>query len=132
MLCVMRWFALILCLMSPSWAVAENYLCIQEKAVGFSPKDGNFQETFFIPDRKYLVSTKKRTLSIFGSAGPPHVEECEVATLFVSCDNERTQFTIQKQNLRFMVYHLDWAYVWEGDTRFASKPIIAIGTCSKF
>ena len=49
----------VVCLLTPSWGLADNYLCIQEKAVGLLPND-NFEETFFKPTTKYVVSTEKR------------------------------------------------------------------------
>ena len=127
---IMRWFALILCLWMPSWGWAENYLCIPEKAVGLLPDD-NFQATFFKPTMKYIVSTEKKTLTLFGR-DVPHVDSCEITTGVVNCDDDLTQFTIHRRNLKFMVYHMDWAYVWADETEFAKAPMIAIGTCTKF
>jgi hypothetical protein len=90
-----RRFALIMCLMLPSWGWADNYLCVAERAVGFAVRGGVFQETFFNMNTKYLMSTEKRTLSFFGGDGP-YVEDCDVATLVVNCDGPNIQFSIQR------------------------------------
>ena len=57
----MRWFAFVLCVILPSWAWADNSLCIADETTGFAKRDGRYQQTDFTPN-KYVVNSETKTM----------------------------------------------------------------------
>ena len=74
----MRLITLIFLLIAPSFVAADNYLCITDKAVGFTKRDGVWDEANFSSGDKLTFSTEKAELSAFG-----------VGTLIRNCDVTR-------------------------------------------
>ena len=123
----MRFIALILILIAPTWAVADNYLCITDKATGFAKQNGKFDIANFSSGQKYIINTKDATLSAFGEG--TIAKKCIVRINHVSCGNETVDFNMHRDKLNFMHFHKTYGYVWEG---LDDTPLIAIGTFSKF
>lgn len=64
MLIIMRWIALIFCLLMPNAGISERlqvnsqYLCIAEKATGFMFRDGEWKSTDFNTEKmKWIVKS---------------------------------------------------------------------------
>ena len=123
----MRLVALILILIVPTWAVADNYLCITEKATGFAKQNGKFDIANFSGGQKYIVNTEDATVSAFGEG--IIAKKCIVEKKYVGCSRENIEFNMHRDKLNFMLYAITYGYVWEG---LDDTPHIAIGTCSKF
>ena len=123
----MRLVALILTLIAPNWAVADNYLCISEKATGFAKQNGKFDVANIASGDKFTFSTEKAELSAFGVG--TLAKKCIVEKKYVACMRENVEFTMNRKNLKFMVYNKSYGYVHEN---LDDTPHIAIGTCSKF
>ena len=119
--------ALILLLIAPSWAGAENYLCISEKSTGLKFFSGSWQTTDFTTGDKYVVDVEALTLSRFGDPNP--LDGCTDGSILFNCASGRDRFTLNKQNLRYMLSFYDLGYVVGVD---GGTPYIEIGTCSSF
>ena len=124
----MRLLAVIIMLIAPSFAWAENYLCITDQATGFSAEDGTHKITQFKSGEKFIFNTENATLSQFGSESPI-ISDCDVREKLVYCSSLIVNFNMHRENLRFMFFLKAYGYVWEKDDE---TPYIAIGTCSKF
>ena len=123
----MRFIALILILIAPTWAVGDNYLCITDKATGFAKKNGKFDIANISSGQKYIFNTEDATLSLFGEG--TLARKCIVEKKYALCSNEIVEFNMHRNKLKFMVYQISYGYVWETTD---DTPQIAIGTCSKF
>ena len=119
--------ALILLLIAPSWAGAENFLCISEKSTGLKFLGGSWQTADFTPGDKYLVNVKDLTLSRFGDPNP--LDGCTNGSILFNCASGSDRFTLNKQNLRYMLSFHELGYVVGLDS---GTPYIEIGTCSSF
>lgn len=126
----MRLVALILILIAPTWAAAEKYICLAEKASGFGYLNGEWIGTKLTANEKYLVSFDERKVSIFGRDTGGH-ENCNFLHFgsIIYCQEGFGTFIMNKKNLRFMSSHPFIDYV-RGNTE--GTPNITIGTCSKF
>ena len=120
---------MILMLITPSLAVAENYLCITEQTTGFSKINGKYEQTHFKSGKKYIVSTEKKTVFEFGQ-DKPILTGCRVIISSLDCAGTLFEFAMHTKYLRFMIYNITYGYVW--DLLVDETPHIAIGTCSKF
>ena len=130
----MRLVALILILIAPTWAVAENYLCISEDASGFIFNDeaNKFEQTAITPRAKYLVSFTEKTVSQFGKEDYIF-DECYFFTIekkkVFFCNEPFGEFQMGEKSMKYLrtVPYLDYVM---GEN--SSTPHIEIGTCSKF
>jgi hypothetical protein len=127
----MRLVALILILIAPTWAAADNYLCISDKTVGFTKRDdgkgGFWDEGSFSSGTKFTFSTEKAELSAFGVG--TIIGNCDVTRRSIFCQNQTVNFNLNRKNLKFMLVKSTYGYVWDGED---DTPHMAIGTCSKF
>jgi len=114
-------------LIAPNWAVADNYLCISEKATGFAKQNGKFDVANIASGDKYIINTENASLTLFGLGTLS--KKCVVEKKYVACIRENVEFTMNRKNLKFMVYSKSYGYVHES---LDDTPHIAIGTCSKF
>lgn len=119
-----------LILIMPSFAWAENYLCISDKATGFKFKDGTWQTTGFKSGDKYIVSTEDLTVTEFGEESPIHIK-CKSSREIFFCDHNFGIFHMNPKNFRYMLTWPIGAYVYPNEDN-SGTPYLEIGTCSKF
>ena len=130
----MRLVALILILIAPTWAVAENFLCISEDASGFIFNEGanNFEFTPITPEAKYLVSFKEKTVSQFGNEDYIF-EECYFFTIekrkVFFCNDPFGEFQMGEKSMKYLKTSPYYDYAMGENS---GTPNIQRGTCSKF
>ena len=121
--------ALILVLMTPSWAWAENYLCLPTKITGFHFVNDKWETGVMdTGDLKYIVSIDNKSVSEFGEAEPIHTD-CGMVSDIMLCTKGFGEFNMGIETLRYMrtLPYVDYLLGATGGT-----PNIEIGTCSKF
>ena len=134
----MRLVALILILIAPTWAVADQYICIPEKSVGFYLNEDSKQWDIieFTTNEKYLVSLETNRVTLFWQADILF-ETCEVVTLVGDSEaevflcNEDTklgEFMMSEATLRFQRYVSYFDYVTNVGT---GTLLVQQGTCAK-
>ena len=126
----MKRIALMLILIMPSFAWAENYLCISDKVTGFKFMDDTWQTTGFKTGDKYIVSTEALTVTKFGEQGPLHIK-CESSPEIFFCDYSFGLFRMNPKNLRYMLNWPVGVYEFPNPDN-SGTPYMEIGTCSKF
>ena len=144
----MRLVALILILIAPTWAMANQYICIPEETSGFYY---NKEVKAWLPSimnptgAKYLVSLKDKNVKEFGQEDPIY-EKCfqdilafktlGSASVFVCEDYPQSSGTFQMnlQSLKFLQTktHFDYIMEFEKKTDTLGTPTMSIGLCTKF
>jgi hypothetical protein len=135
----MRLIALLFMLIAPSWAWADQYICIPEKAVGFYLNENSkeWEIIQFTTKDKYLVSLKTNRVTEFGHEDVLF-ESCSVVTVgkdssdevFLCADDKKLgEFKMSESSLRFQRYVSYFDYVTETGE---GTPLIQQGSCAKF
>ena len=123
----MKRISLIFVLMLPSWAWAENYLCISDEAAGFRVENEKYKATIFAGGTKYIVSVDNKTVTKHGS-GYSFFKNCENYDDSLHCNTSGITILVHKKNLRFMRFNRTYGYAYKNE----DQPYIEIGTCTKF
>ena len=146
----MRWFALILILIMPSWSWSEQlqvnsqYLCIAEKATGFVYRDDEFKSRNFKTDKlKWIVKsygevTRGQDGLVDDLTGeiyqfdaddvPDFVCEAFMNSIFKCTQGSLGEFkmnTVTKKYIRTCTADFDLFFE-------TATPFLEIGNCSKF
>jgi len=111
----------------PSWAWAENYLCISDGAAGFRVENEEYKPTVSTGGDKYIVSVENGTVTPHGREGPI-VSNCQNHDNRIYCTGFTT-FFVHKSNLRFMRFHTTYGYAYANND---DTPFVEIGVCTKF
>lgn len=131
---VMKRFALILSLITPSWAFAENYLCISEKVTGFFFENEQWKQANFV-EEKFIINLTGSEIKIteFGKDYQSYTDCVEklsgtLKDRFV-CRSGFGEFYFNTKKKRYMRSYM--AGYAEGDYAL-DTPLLAVGKCSKF
>ena len=139
----MRLVALIQILIAPTWAVADAYICLGEKSTGFIyDKNSNSWETryFNAGNAKYLVSTEKKTVRLFGRekalfdncvAGSAKTKSGKKTKIFF-CGAPDGDLIMSTDALKFTYSGVGFDYAVGEMREGVGTPVLTIGTCTIF
>jgi len=136
-----------------SFAAPERFLCIAEKATGFSFDAGDWKSTEFTVDEKFIltkepISEKKKeefkgtvwrdvttgySIKEVGKSGLSGVISnwCALSHESLYCNDSIKTFGLNLKNLRFIVSS-PWGYWNSTSDKKSDTPFLMIGRCSEF
>jgi hypothetical protein len=124
-------------------AQTDAWLCISDKAAGFSDKYGSWNSTNFNAGNRYIIKASKvqgtawevREFGDQNAFADAYCKDTFTASKILNCSGIFTEFHFNAGTGRFMrIYYAGyWTYI-PGDKNFGNDggdtPVIAIGTCS--
>lgn len=127
----MKNLALILTLIvAPSWAWAENYLCVSEESVAITAPKNDWKRSR-VEDKKFIVSMEEKTVRLFG--GELITLDCTTPLrTLLYCSGPSGQFHVNTKRLKFLYGRTDPMFIVEDGPGNIWYPFIQVGSCSKF
>ncbi|TNF98767.1 MAG: hypothetical protein EP297_07245 [Gammaproteobacteria bacterium] len=123
---------------------AEQYLCVEEMAAGFTFKNGQWTPAKFRTDNRYIIRKRKPDDKVLYHQNPVYVVlstgeedvigDCPNDFIYGSglhCDMPTGEFKFSKRSGRFLKTYLMGYWFHDNDSDSDSDtPHIAIGKCS--
>ena len=145
----MKYILAVLVMTFSMQSTADNWLCIRDKATGFSLKNGSWNSTDFKVGKKYIIKdASERNKSVSGSVYQVHefgddipdwicgdFQNDGVAKGMLVCDGyfiAGNTFKYNPSTGHFLATHTaGFVYTWDDGRVVEDTPIIEIGKCSK-